>query len=81
VSKRRHDLKKLSIEYKGGKCNKCGYDRCIDALHFHHLDPSKKEFGLSKRGLTRSWEKIKIELDKCIILCGNCHAETHFELK
>ena len=44
---------------------------------FHHLDPSKKDFGLSMRGLTRSWEKMRTELDKCILLCANCHAEVH----
>jgi DNA replicative helicase MCM subunit Mcm2 (Cdc46/Mcm family) len=77
VTARRKKLKKMAIEYKGGKCIFCGYNKCNDALDFHHLDSNKKEFGLSVRGLTRSWEKIKEELDKCILVCANCHRELH----
>ena len=55
----------------------CGYDRYLGALDFHHLDPNKKSFGLSKKGLTHSWEKIKSEIDKCILVCANCHRELH----
>ncbi len=64
VSKRRKKLKQMSIEYKGGKCNVCGYNKCVDALEFHHLE--EKQFGLSKNGLTRSWDKTKTELNKCV---------------
>ena len=55
----------------------CEYNKCIEALHFHHLDPTQKEFGISKTGQTYVWEKLKQELDKCICLCANCHAEVH----
>lgn len=55
----------------------CGYDKCREALDFHHLDPTQKIFGLSVKGLTRSWEKIRNEIDKCILLCANCHREIH----
>lgn len=79
VSNRRDKIKTLAIEYKGGKCFRCGYNKCERALAFHHLDPSKKDFGLSKNGLTRSWEKTKEELDKCVLVCHNCHAEIHDE--
>ena len=79
VTARRKKLKKMAIEYKGGKCVFCGYDKCNDALDFHHLNSKEKEFGLSVRGLTRSWEKIKEELDKCILVCANCHRELHAE--
>jgi len=79
VTARRKKLKKMAIEYKGGKCIFCGYDKCNDALDFHHLNSKEKEFGLSVRGLTRSWEKIKEELDKCILVCANCHRELHAE--
>jgi len=75
VKRRRRKLKEMAIAYKGGKCMICGYNRCIDALEFHHL--KKKRFGLSTKGLTRSWEKIKKELDNCILLCANCHRELH----
>lgn len=77
VKVRRKKLKNMSVAYKGGKCIVCGYARLSGALELHHLDPSKKDFGLSVRGLTRSWEKIKGELDKCVLLCANCHREIH----
>ena len=63
--------------YKGGKCIECGYDKCPAALEFHHTDPSKKEFGIGG-GYNRSWEVIKLELDKCVMLCSNCHHEKHY---
>lgn len=77
VVKRRKKLKEMAIEYGGGKCQVCGYDRCKRALSFHHKEPSQKDFGLSSRGLTRSWEKTKTEIDKCILVCANCHMEIH----
>jgi len=77
VARRRKKLKEMAVEYKGGKCIFCGYNKCIDALEFHHLDSKKKDFGLSARGLTRSWKRIQKELDKCILVCANCHRELH----
>lgn len=77
VQKRRDRLKELAVEYKGGKCEVCGYNKCLKALEFHHLNPNEKDFGISQKGYTRSWEKVKSELDKCIMLCSNCHAEFH----
>lgn len=70
-------MKQRSVEYKGGACEHCGYDRCTAALAFHHLGEEIKEFGISAKGNTRSWEKIKKELDKCTLLCHNCHSEHH----
>lgn len=67
----------MAVNYKGGKCIACGYHRDIKALDFHHLNGDTKDFGLSERGMTRSWEKIKSEIDKCILLCANCHREVH----
>ena len=55
----------------------CGYSKDKTALDFHHIDESTKEFGLSDRGMTRSWEKIKAEVAKCILVCANCHREIH----
>lgn len=78
VIKRRKKLKKLAVEYKGSKCIKCGYDKCIEALEFHHINPNEKSFGISSKGLTRSWEILKIELDKCILVCSNCHREIEY---
>lgn len=77
VKNKRKELKIRSIEYKGGKCCKCGYKKCISALEFHHMDPKEKDFGISNKGYTRSWNIIKEELDKCILVCANCHREIH----
>ena len=71
VSKRRKKLKDMSIAYKGGKCHFCGYNKCQEAFDFHHL--GKKSFGLGQDGLTRSWDRTKKELDRCILVCANCH--------
>ena len=70
----------LAVTYKGGSCKRCGYDRCLEALDFHHLDPTKKDFSISSKGYTRSWKKVQAELDKCIMVCANCHREIHAEL-
>lgn len=77
VAERRKKLRMMSIEYGGGECKLCGYKKSSRALSFHHKDPDQKDFGLSARGLTRSWEKIQKELDKCVLLCANCHMEVH----
>ncbi|OGI18574.1 MAG: hypothetical protein A3B68_02280 [Candidatus Melainabacteria bacterium RIFCSPHIGHO2_02_FULL_34_12] len=80
VRKRRKKIRLMAIEYKGGKCKLCGYNRCIEALEFHHTDPSKKDFSISSRGHSRSWKRVKEELDKCTMLCANCHREIHTKL-
>ena len=74
---RRLRLKKTMVESRGGKCKICGYSRCLTALDFHHIDESTKEFELSQRSLTKSWEKILAEMAKCILVCANCHREIH----
>jgi len=73
VIKRRKTLRKRALEYKGAKCQLCGYKKCTEALEFHHM--GQKNFGISNKGYTRSWEKVKKELDGCIVLCANCHRE------
>jgi hypothetical protein len=77
VTDRRRKLKEMIIEYKGSKCQVCGYKKYAGAFDLHHLDHTKKEFGLSVRGLTRSLEKLKAEADKCVLVCANCHREIH----
>ncbi len=77
VKKRRKKLRQMALDMKGGKCMMCGYSRDQTALDFHHLDEKSKEFGLSDRGLTRSWEKTKLEVEKCVLVCANCHREIH----
>lgn len=81
VKKRRQKIRIKALEYKGGKCSRCGYSKCIDALEFHHLESSKKDFGISEKGYTRSWEKVSKELDKCDLVCANCHRELHAQLQ
>lgn len=80
VNWRKRTKEKL-IEYKGGKCEKCGYNKCSDALEFHHNNPNEKDFGISTRGDIKSFEALKKEVDKCTLLCSNCHRELHFNLK
>lgn len=75
VSKRRRTIKKVLVAEAGGRCAICAYDRCQEALNFHHLDPSLKEFHLAYQGQSRSLERARREAGKCILLCGNCHAE------
>ena len=74
---RRSELKQKAINYKGGRCAKCGYKTDNSALEFHHVDASSKEFNISKYALGKPWEEIKTELNKCILLCANCHREVH----
>jgi len=69
--------KLFAIESFGGKCQRCGYDRCIDALEFHHADESLKKEKPCYIIMRWSWEKAKKELEKCVLLCSNCHRETH----
>lgn len=80
VSKRRRALKALAVHYLGGKCEDCGYNKSIAAMEFHHRDPSQKDFSIAGSGVTRSFESMKVELDKCKLLCANCHREEHTRL-
>ena len=77
VQKRRNKTKEILVEYKGGKCEICGYNKCISALEFHHLNPNEKDFGIGAKGYTRNIETNKKEVDKCILVCANCHREIH----
>jgi len=77
VAKRRKYIKAMVVKYKGDKCIICGYNKCIEALDLHHIDRTKKKFGIAGQGLTRSWESVKKEADKCILICANCHRELH----
>jgi predicted HNH restriction endonuclease len=68
--------KDKAIEYLGGKCKDCGGVFHRSVYDFHHLDESQKELALSK-GRFMSWDKYKAELDKCVLLCSNCHRIRH----
>lgn len=74
---RQRELKRKAIDYKGGKCIKCGYNKCESAMEFHHLNPNNKDFGLGQVHSTKWSSKITNELDKCVLVCCNCHRELH----
>jgi len=64
---------------KGG-CERCGYNKCLDALDFHHLDESTKLFNIrDPKARTMALSKLIEELNKCIVVCSNCHREIHYE--
>lgn len=75
TSEYRVNIKQRLVDYKGGKCQICGYNRCINALEFHHVNPEEKDFTIS--GGTKSFDTLKPEIDKCILVCSNCHREIH----
>ena len=63
---------------RGGKCEHCGYNANLSALEFHHRNPEEKEFQIDIRAFSNySLEKLEAELDKCELLCSNCHKEHH----
>lgn len=76
VNARRFAIKDRALAYKGGRCGRCGYDRNSAALQFHHRDPSRKDFQISGAH-ARRWSAIEAELEKCDLLCANCHIEAH----
>jgi transposase-like protein len=75
VARRRRRVKETLVAEAGGSCLICGYNRCIQALGFHHRDPQRKEFGIALRGVTRAIDAVRDEAKKCVLLCANCHAE------
>ena len=75
VTRARHRAKRRAIVYKGGGCQQCGYNKCDSALGFNH--EGEKDFQISYF-ITRAWKILKTELDKCVLLCANCHAEVHY---
>ena len=73
----RQIIKQWALEYKDSKCKKCSYNKCSEALEFHHKNPEEKDFNISDRNLILDWQEIKKELDKCILVCANWHREIH----
>lgn len=76
ANKNRQKLKEKINEYKQQGCQRCGYKTNLAALQFHHLNPKEKDFEISSN-LCRKWETIKQEVEKCIVVCANCHIELH----
>lgn len=77
--RRRLITRERAIQFLGGKCKKCGYNKCSAAMDFHHIDPKTKEMDLSKAftKLRRSFDSLIPELKKCELLCCRCHRELH----
>lgn len=76
ISVKRRAIKKHLINRLGGKCSRCGYDKYQGALQFHHKDPSQKDFTIA-HSFSGDVEKLYAEVDKCELVCANCHAEIH----
>ena len=70
--------KVLILESRSQGCSVCGYNKCPEALEFHHIDPNTKDMSIGKA--VRQWgtEKLKEEITKCIVVCANCHREIHY---
>lgn len=77
VTAARQKRKQELVYIMGGKCVLCGYDKCIAALEFHHIDKSQKERQLSS-GSCHSWEEDVQEAKKCALVCSNCHKEIEY---
>jgi hypothetical protein len=78
IAKRLRNARATAIAYKGGKCERCGYNKCQAALEFHHIDPAEKD-PTNLRAFKK--ERLFAEVDKCVLLCANCHREEHERLK
>ena len=76
VKNSRERLKKRMVYVMGDKCQCCGYDKCISALEFHHINPEEKKFTFSAN-TNRGWATVVPELKKCVLVCANCHREIH----
>lgn len=78
----RKNTKSKMVQSMGGKCQCCGYNRCNEALEFHHIDPEQKEIEFGRIiGSSKSWEFIAKELTKCILVCSVCHKEIHAKFR
>ena len=78
IGRRLIEAREKAFEYRGDKCEHCGYDKYRGALEFHHRDPTQKDpTGLRAYKLSR----LFAEVDKCVLLCANCHREEHDKLR
>ena len=76
---KKREQKQKAVTYLGGCCKNCGYNKCNRSLTFHHIDKDKKEIKIGSESRIYSWEELEKELNKCILLCMNCHGEKHYE--
>lgn len=78
--RRRLRIKRALVDHKGGACERCGYSKSLRALGFHHRDPSRKEFSIARANLN-SLARLLREIEKCDLLCANCHMEIEDDSK
>jgi hypothetical protein len=76
IKRHKREIKQTLVAERGGACERCGYDKCVAALTFHHRDPTEKAFQVGRGN--RSLARHRDEAAKCDLLCANCHAELHF---
>ena len=81
VARRRRKVKEILVREAGGCCAICGYNRCMAALEFHHVNPAEKAFHVSRNGVTRSLARARAEARKCALLCSNCHVAVQMGLQ
>lgn len=77
ATRNKRNNKEAAVKYKGGKCELCGYNKCIDALEFHHVSEKKLLDNFVRVGALN--KKRKEELKNCMLLCANCHREIHHQ--
>lgn len=77
---RQKEIKLMAIGYKGGSCQRCGYNKYVGALEFHHLNPEIKDENWNRFKNRKFDQRFKDELDKCELLCANCHREAHAKM-
>lgn len=73
----RAERKQAFVNLLGGCCQRCGYHEFASALAFHHVDPASKEYPPNKVTLLLNSQRGYDELNKCVLLCGNCHYAYH----
>ena len=75
---RKHKRKLKAIALLGGKCQECGYNKCVAALDFHHVGMKTE---MMSNIWSYKWETILLELKECKLLCANCHREEHYAVE
>jgi hypothetical protein len=76
----RHQALKVLVDAMGGGCRVCGYNKCLSALDFHHVDRSTKEVTVSSLMVKKGWKNLVLEARKCVLVCCRCHREIHHDL-
>ena len=79
MKRKYQENKKIFNEIKKDlHCEKCGYDKCLEALEFHHISPEIKINTVARLAVHSSTKMAKEEMNKCVVLCANCHREFHY---